>query len=83
MDNRIPPSPATQFMSTQSFAYYSHLPQQHVPVTYNNNQAQEEKSLPSTRSTTPSVDTETNKVMKKETDSKASKTDSSKEEITI
>lgn len=82
MDNRIPPSPATQFMSTQPFAYYGHQPQEHVPVTYKNNQAQE-KSLPSTRSTTPSVDAEESKAMKKETDSKNSKPTSSKEEVKV
>lgn len=70
MDNRMPPSPATQFMSSQSFAYY---PQPHVPMAYNNSQVPE-KSLPSTRSTTPSVDAEAPKVVK------ASKADSSKEE---
>ena len=78
MENRIPPSPATQFMSTQAFPYYGHPPQQHLPVTYSNNQAQE-KSLPSTRSTTPSVDAEASKATKKEIDAKDSKTNSPKE----
>ena len=69
MDNRIPPSPATQFMNSKSFAYY---PQPHAPVTY--------KSFPSTRPTTPSVDAEAPKGVKKESQEKSSKIESSKEE---
>ena len=76
MDNRIPPSPATQFMSSQSFAYY---PQPHGTFTYTNNQVPE-KSLPSTRSTTPSVDAEAPKVIKKEAETNVPKADSSKQE---